>query len=194
MVAPAASVIVPAVPLRTAARIISHDGVIAYPTEGVYGLGCRPESASAVARILHMKQRDPSMGLLLVAGDRQQLEPWVDEAALSKVPASSLEHPTTWIVRATPNLPYWIGGAHDGVAVRITAHPTVVALCAAAKSALISTSANRSGRPPARNTYVLRRRFGDLVDFIVPGALGPARGPSEIRRLETGTVIRPTTP
>lgn len=181
----------PQFPIREAARVLLSDGVVAYPTEGVFGLGCLPGSAAAVARILGIKRRDPAMGLLLIASHRRQLEPWVGEAAATASLESSLRQPVTWIVPAAPDLPYWIGGDHDGVAVRITAHPVAAALCEAAGSALISTSANRSGQRPARNTYVLRRQFGGLVDFIVPGDLGPARGPSEIRQLDSGQTVRP---
>ena len=88
-------------------------------------------------------------------------------------------------------MPLWIRGAHDGVAVRLTTHPVARALCDAAQAALVSTSANISGRPPARNSFVLRRRFGALVDYIVPGDCGRATGPSEIRDLLTGKTFRP---
>lgn len=174
-----------------ARRVLLNEGVIAYPTEGVFGLGCLPESVEAVARILSMKKRDPAMGLVLIASREEQLEPWVDLQALTGPLESSLENPITWVVPATANLPYWISGRHSGVAVRITQHATAAALCDAADSALVSTSANRSGQPPARNTYVLRRQFGDLVDFVVPGDLGPARGPSEIRVYDSNQTLRP---
>lgn len=174
-----------------ARRVLLNDGVIAYPTEGVYGLGCLPGSIDAVARILSMKKRDPAMGLVLIASREEQLEPWVDRQALTGPLESSLDKPITWVVRGAPDLPYWISGKHSGVAVRITQHATAAALCDAADSALVSTSANQSGRPPARNTYVLRRQFGDLVDFIVPGDLGPARGPSEIRIYDSNQTLRP---
>ena len=178
-------------PIRTAARILLGGGVVAYPTEGAFGLGCLPDSAAAVARILNMKQRDPGMGLVLIAATVSQLDPWIDRRRIDRPLESSAERPVTWVVPASANLPYWISGDHDGVAVRLVAHPVAAALCDAANSALVSTSANRSGRRPARNRHVLRRHFGDLVDFVVPGELGPARGPSEIRRYETGTTLRP---
>ena len=86
-----------------------------------------------------------------------------------------------------------VRGRHAGLAVRLTTNPTAAALCDAAGSPLVSTSANLSGQAVARNEYVLRRTFADLVDYIVPGRCGPATGPSEIRDLATGTVIRATT-
>ena len=180
--------------LKKAGRILRGGGVIAYPTEGVFGLGCLPGSLSAVARILSMKNRDPAMGLILIAAREAQLAAWTAIDTDTTELASSATKPVTWIVPAAPDLPYWISGAHAGVAVRITSHPVAAALCDEAGSALVSTSANRSGEPPARTTYVLHRRFRDLVDCIVPGDCGPAAGPSEIRMYSSNQVIRAANP
>lgn len=177
-------------PLKKAGRILRAGGVIAYPTEGVYGLGCLPESLNGVARILSIKQRDLDMGLLLIASSSDQLDPWTSFDPTTAKLTSTAKHPVTWIVPAADALPYWISGRHTGVAVRITTHPVAAALCDLADSALISTSANESGQPPARSSHVLRRRFHDLVDYIVPGECGPAEGQSEIRVLGTGDIIR----
>ncbi len=179
--------------IRKAARILENDGVIAYPTEGVFGFGCLPESISAVARILSIKDRDPAMGFVLIASRPEQIAPLADMEIDPATLESTEEQPVTWIVPASDEVPYWIRGDHPGVAIRLTAHPVAAALCDAVDSPLVSTSANESGRPPARNIHVLRRQFGDRVDYIVPGACGPASGPSEIRDLATGKVIRPAT-
>jgi len=177
-------------PLQRAARILRSGGVVAYPTEGVFGLGCIPENFSAVSRILAIKERDPAMGLVLIASQIEQLEDWIDLPDSSPDLQSDIENPVTWIVPATDEVPYWIRGEHSGLAVRITTHPIAAALCTATDSALVSTSANTHGRPPARNSFVLRRRFSALVDYIVPGECGPASGPSEIRDLASGKVLR----
>lgn len=177
-------------PVRQAARIVRDGGIVAYPTEGVFGLGCLPGDEDAVLRILGIKKRDPSPGLVLIAADSRQLEPFI-RIPVGGVPVSDVEHPVTWIVAAAEAVPDWIRGRHRGVAVRVTAHPVAKALCEAAGSALVSTSANVSGRTPARNEHVLRRQFGHLVDCIVPGRCGPARGPSEIRDLASGKILRP---
>ena len=173
-----------------AARVLLDGGVIAYPTEGVYGLGCIPDDVAAVMRILEIKERDADMGLVLIVSDIGQLEGWIDVAE-DAVPESSADKPVTWIVPATARVPYWIRGRHESIAVRQTEHPVARALCEATDSALVSTSANISGRQPARNVHLLRRQFGDLVDYIVPGDLGGAAGASEIRDLLTGKVLRP---
>ena len=177
-------------PLRRAGRILRGGGVVAYPTEGVFGFGCIPENFGAVSRILAIKDRDPALGLVLIASEIDQLDGWVEQSGSLPELQSSSVNPITWIVPATDEVPYWIRGGHPGVAVRITTHPIAAALCDSADSALVSTSANTHGRPPARNSFVLRRRFGALVDYIVPGKCGPASGPSEIRDLTTGKVLR----
>jgi len=178
-------------PIQRAARLLRSGGVIAYPTEGVFGLGCLPDDFAAVSRILRIKERDPAMGLTLIAADLAQLDHWIQLPENSAALTSSDDKPVTWIVPATANVPTWIRGDHAGVAVRLTSHPIARALCDAADSALVSTSANVSGHPPARNSFVLRRSFGALVDYVVPGECCPAPGPSEIRDLQTGKILRP---
>lgn len=175
-----------------AARILHSGGILAYPTEGVYGLGCLPQDGEAVSRILRIKNRNASQGLLLIAADLEQLAEWIRLPQEGASLGSSDEKPITWIVPARDDVPYWIRGEHDSVAVRLCTHPIARGLCIAAGSALVSTSANISGRPATRNPFVLRRQFGALVDYIVPGACGPAAGPSEIRILETGKTLRET--
>lgn len=177
-------------PIQRAGRILREGGVVAYPTEGVFGLGCLPDDAGAVARILAIKQRDPARGLILIASKAAQLQAWIDLPDAGARLTNDAGPPITWIVPPSNDLPLWICGEHAGVAVRITSHPVAAALCDAADSALVSTSANFSGRAPARNRHVLRRCFRDLVDCIVPGECGPMKMPSEIRELTSGAVIR----
>lgn len=177
--------------LQRASRILRDGGVVAYPTEGVFGLGCLPDDATAVRRILTIKQRDPAKGLVLIAADLGQLDGWIEIPSGTVVPTSRHNRPVTWIVPAAADVPYLVRGSHQGLAVRLTVHPVAAALCSAVDSPLVSTSANISGRPPARNSYVLRRLFGDLVDYVVPGACGPASGQSEIRDLLSDKVLRP---
>lgn len=178
-------------PIQKAARILKAGGVVAYPTEGLFGLGCLPDKREAALRILAIKNRDPSLGLILIASHASQLQPWVQVPAESARLESSIENPVTWILPATASVPPWIRGRHPGVAVRICAHPVAAALCDASGSALVSTSANRTGQAPARNNIVLRRRFGRLVDYVVAGDCGPAGGASEIRDFASGAVLRP---
>ena len=97
--------------------------------------------------------------------------------------------PYTWVVPAE-SAPPWLRGNHDSVAVRVTAHPGVQALCHAFGGALVSTSANVSGKPPARDALALRQQFGRGLDYILPGRLGGDGKPSEIRDARTGIVLR----
>ena len=177
--------------IRRAARVLDDGGVIAYPTEGVYGLGCLPDDYAAVSRILEIKGRDPGKGLVVIAATLAQVDDWIELPPNPPDLSSSIDKPVTWILPATDAVPWWIRGEHAGVAVRLTAHPVANALCEAAGSPLVSTSANVSGHPPARNPYILRRQFSRLVDCIVPGRCGPAGSASEIRDLVSGKVLRP---
>ena len=176
--------------IAKAADILLAGGVIAYPTEGVFGLGCMPDDDDAVLRVLTLKRRDPSKGLILIASNRQQLDAWLDPDA-SDIPDPVPGKPITWIAPARPTVSPLVRGRHDGLAVRLTTNPTAAALCDMVASPIVSTSANLAGQPVARNHYVLRRRFGTRVDYIVPGDCGPASGASEIRDLATGRVLRP---
>ncbi len=173
-----------------AADVLRRGGVIAYPTEGVFGLGCLPDDTRALERLLTIKQRDADKGLILIAADRRQLDDWIDLPPGTKLPTPLPSHPITWIVPARENVSALVRGAHSTVAVRITSNPVAGAICEAVDSPITSTSANFSGRPVARNAYVLRKQFAPLVDYVVPGACGPASGPSEIRELVSGNVLR----
>lgn len=173
--------------IAMAADTLLSGGVIAYPTEGVFGLGCLPDDDDAVIRVLSIKKRSPEKGLILIASQRAQLDEWI---AGGELPQPDPARPVTWVAAARPGISPLVRGAHDTLAVRLTTNPTAAKLCAAVDSAIVSTSANVSGRPIARNRYVLRRQFGACVDYIVPGACGPATGPSEIRDLASGRVLR----
>ena len=177
--------------IKRAADTLLGGGIITYPTEGVYGLGCLPDDPAALRRLLSIKRRDPSKGLILVAANALQFDGWVSESDLSKLPAPEPTTPITWIAEPGPLATSLVTGNHSGIAVRITTNPVARAICEASESPLVSTSANLAGRPVARNKYLLRRTFGRLVDYMVPGDCGPAMGPSEIRRLSDGAVLRP---
>ncbi len=178
--------------LRHAARIVEAGGLIAYPTEGVFGLGCRPDAHAALERLLELKGRSATSGFILIASDWAQLEGWIapapEEAARVSKPT---RQPVTWIVTAGPRAHALVTGGRPTLACRITSHRVAAALCALADTPLVSTSANRHGRPPARTALAVRRRFGAQLDLVVGGATGGARGPSEIRVARTGRVLRP---
>lgn len=178
-------------PADTAAEVLRSGGVIAYPTEGVFGLGCLPDAVAAVNRILQIKQRDPSKGLILIAANASQFDDWIDLPDNSCLPDPDPDHPVTWIVPAADRVTPIVRGNNDGIAVRITTNPVARAITLSVQSPIVSTSANLSGEAAAEDEASLRRQFGSLVDYVVPGDCGPSSGPSEIRNLATGEVLRP---
>jgi L-threonylcarbamoyladenylate synthase len=142
--------------------------------------------------ILELKQRPVSAGLILIAADLGQLDGWIaPTAAESRRMTGHRGGPLTWLVRSGPLTPDWVTGGRPTVAVRVTRHPVAAGLCRAAGLPLVSTSANRRGKPPARSALATRLRFGSRLDLVVGGATGGATGPSEIREAATGRVIRP---
>lgn len=177
--------------LRYAAELIRNGGVVAYPTEGVFGLGCDPDCHAAVTQILDLKQRRQQTGLILIAENIAQLYDWITPTAVERERMLSTHGVITWIVTAHPLAPRWITGGRKTIAVRITQHPLAAALCHMAGTPLVSTSANRHGHPPARSTLSARCKFGSLVDYIIPGTTGTHGRPSEIRDAYTGAVLRP---
>lgn len=179
--------------LRMAVRCLAAGGVIAYPTEAVYGLGCDPDNGNAVHRLLAIKGRSVGKGLILVAADYMALRPYVaplDPIRMALVHAT-WPGPTTWLMPARPDTPAWLTGTHNTIAVRVTAHPMASALCRQWGGALVSTSANRASHPPARTHLEVRARLGDAIDVILVGRCGGRTRPTTIRNARTGAVIRP---
>lgn len=180
-------------PLGRAVRVVRSGGVIAYPTEAVYGLGCDPLDPVAVLRLLLLKARVAEKGLILIGADLSQF----DSLLLPLAPAlrakvlASWPGAVTWLLPSRPECPQWLTGGRETLAVRVPDHPLSLALCRALGHPLVSTSANPAGRAPARSALQVRRYFGDRLDYILAGPVGGRRRPSEIRDGRTGTVIRP---
>lgn len=178
--------------LHRAVACLKQGGIIAYPTEGVYGLGCDPFNKVAIHRLLAIKQRPVDKGLIMIAANWEQLQSWVvtlDPARMAEIFAT-WPGPTTWVLPANPALPSWIRGEHESVAVRVTAHPEAAALCKAFGKPLISTSANRQGETPTRDNLEVYSEFGDAIDYIVPGRVGELTEPTPIYDGLTGSVLR----
>jgi len=178
--------------LWIAARCIRSSGILAYPTEAVYGLGCDPWDRAAVQRLLTIKQRSEHKGLILIAADFTQLEPFVESLDNPRMQAvlATWPGPNTWLLPARTGTPGWLRGRYATLAVRVTAHPVAAALCTAAGSALVSTSANISDRSPARTPLQVRLALGPHVDLVLAGRCGTRASPSTIRDGRTGAVIR----
>jgi len=181
--------------VKQAARIADEGGIIAYPTEAVFGLGCNPLDATAVLRLLLLKRRSIDQGLILVASDRGQLEDYVDfpGGKTGKAIGNSWPGPVTWLVPAFDWVPFWLTGNHDTLAVRVSSHPVVRDLCDEFSGPIVSTSANLHGHPPARNALQVRRIFGNRIDYLVGGQTGTLTKPTEIRDATSGRTVRAST-
>jgi L-threonylcarbamoyladenylate synthase len=170
-------------------------GVIAYPTEGVWGLGCDPFDEIAVHRLLAIKQRPVEKGMILIAGHVAQLDAIFDWARLPPERAAAVRATWpgahTWVVPALPQVPRWITGSHDSVAVRVSAHPAVAALCAAFGGPLVSTSANFTDAPAARARDALDPVLLARLDGVLDGETGGLDRPTPIRDALTGESLRP---
>lgn len=177
--------------LHQAADVLRRGGIVAYPTEAVFGLGCDPANQHAVHRILTLKQRHQGAGLILVASTQAQLEQWIAPTPAESERMRGSDDIVTWVVTADSQTPPWITGGRNTIAVRLTQHRIAAALCNAAGMAIVSTSANRHGHPPARTALAVRCQFGRQIDFIMPGATGRQLNPTEIRSAQTGAVLRP---
>ncbi len=181
----------------TLARGLRHylrlGGVIAYPTESIFGLGCDPQNRQAVHRILRIKQRPQHKGLILLAHDFSVIQPYI--APLTTDQISKMEtswqgtKPHTWLVPSAKNCPKWLTGKHMTIAVRITSHPYSKQLCKQLNMALVSTSANKSGHQPAKNTRQCYKLFSRQVR-ILNGKTAGLKKPSTIQNLVTGRIIR----
>lgn len=176
---------------RALSAHIKHGGLIAYPTESCYGFGCDPRSRNAVRRLLQLKQRPQYKGLILIAGKYSQLAPYLKPLSSSeqnKLQCAGAQA-STWLMPAKASCPRWLRGAHDALAVRITAHRGAAALCNTLNMALVSTSANRSGAKPARSYSQCRRLFGKAV-WVLPGRTGNRKRPSTILAWPDGKIVR----
>ncbi|WP_048308432.1 L-threonylcarbamoyladenylate synthase [Halomonas sp. PR-M31] len=177
--------------LEAAVNTLQEGGIIAYPTEAVWGLGCDPDNPAALQTLIDLKQRDPSKGLILIAGDIHQLDPWLNELNASDRQRLGAGWPghVTWLVPDNGRSQPLLRGEHASVALRVSDHPLVTALCAAFGGPLVSTSANPACEPPALDSATVRDYFGPAV-HVVEGALGGYARPSIIRDLRSGKILR----
>ena len=182
----------PALKVKFAAEVLRAGGVIAYPTEAVWGLGCDPHNQAAVSRLLALKQRDPAKGLILVAADIDQFAPYLD--GLAEPQRAVLEKawpgPYTFLVPDNGYAPKLIKGDFTSVALRVSANKQVATLCRAFGGPIVSTSANLAGVPTPKWPWLVQQQLGKQLDYLLPGHLGHNNKPSEIRDLMTDKVIR----
>lgn len=177
--------------LNRLSRAISRGAVFGYPTDTIWGFGCHPQIRDSVARILEIKNRSQNKGLILLSSRLEYCFDYIDADAQQ---LESVRHPrarpTSWLVPASIHCPTWIRGDFPTVAIRITGHPLIETLCESLQAPIVSTSANRAGRAPARNALQMRKQFAAELDYIVTGFSAGSGRPSEIKFLHDGASVR----
>ncbi len=178
--------------IEAACEALARGGVVAYPTEGVFGLGCDPADDAAVERVLALKGRPVHKGLILIADAVETLTPWlapVDAATWARV-APTWPGPVTWVLPAAADVSRRVRGDHDTLAVRVTAHATAAQLCRSRGGPLVSTSANPADAAPAQTAEAVAALFGDQLDAIIDAPTGGRREPTPIIDARTGHYLR----
>lgn len=166
-------------------------GLIAYATESCFGLGCDPRNRAALTRLLQLKRRPAHKGLLVIGDRLQRFGRLLQRDAL----ANAAEWTAQWPAPLSLLLPKGpaclprLSGRHAKLGVRIPDHANARRLCQVAGMPLVSTSANRSGRPSIRTARECRRQFGRQV-WVLPGRIGKRRQPSIIIDPEKGQRLR----
>ena len=172
-------------------KILREGGIIAYPTEGVYGLGCDPFNETAVLRVLKIKQRHINKGLILIASNWNQVKNLIN-LDLKKYPVIKLnnKNPITWVFPATKKVPRWITGKFNSVAIRVTSHPIAKKICQKFGGPIVSTSANLTKQSPITRLGQMDRPLVSKIDFIAQGRVGKLKKPTNICDVKTGKVFR----
>ncbi len=178
--------------IKRAVDALKKGELIAYPTEAVYGLGCDPFNLDAIGHLLRIKKRSIYKGLIVVASHWNQVECLIEpiEPRLMAHIHNTWPGPITWVFPAKPEVPQWITGDKKTVAIRVSDHPVVRALCDSFGGPIISTSANVSDTPPTRDSRTVTLTFDDDIAMIVHGNVGKNSKPTEIRDAITGEVLR----
>ncbi|WP_022939891.1 Sua5/YciO/YrdC/YwlC family protein [Psychromonas hadalis] len=182
--------------LSNALTALRAQGVIAYPTESVFGLGCDPDCDVAIQKVLDLKKRPAHKGLILIAANIEQLKNYADFSSLNETQLTAIQKtwpgPFTWVVPAQKNLSKLISGDFDSVAVRVSAHPIVQQLCCEFAKPIISTSANLSGLEACVNTIEVKKMFSNnpLLAMIMNENVSGLDEPSQIYHALTGKRLR----
>ena len=178
--------------IRHAAHQIRHGGLILYPTETVYGLGCDPMNPDAIDALNRLKQRQAKKGLILLGHTLAVFKNYIKELPVSaQEELRQAKKPTSWIVKASDSLPDWLTNKQRTIAIRITQHPVVVELCQQLDQPIVSTSANLSGKNTIINALEAHKYFHDKVDAILIDTKPLSGQASTIKRLDTLLTVRP---
>ena len=178
----------------SAQQAFTEGGVLSYPTEAVFGLGCDPDNINAVNQLLALKQRPVSKGLILLAGEFEQLSPYLDLSNVTREQLTQIlarwPDGITQVLPAAKTIPSYLTGNFTTIAVRLTTQSDVVSLCAETGKPIVSTSANFSGQPPAKTWQEVEHSLGDHLDYIIKGHTLKFEKPSTIIDGLSGNVFR----
>ena len=180
--------------LRQLARRIEQGALVACSTDSIWGFSCHPLRVNAIRRLLQLKQRPVSKGLILLGSGLEQFRPYLATATLEQLQpriAEPSDRPTTWVVPAIAGCPPWLSPDGRSLAIRVTDQQPIRELTQVLDSPLISTSANRSGHPVARNRFVIERQFGSQLDAVIGSHDNIEQQPSRIIDLQSGRILRP---
>jgi L-threonylcarbamoyladenylate synthase len=168
--------------IARAARLVRAGGIVAFPTDTLYGLAVDPGNETAVERLFDVKGRDASLALPLVAADLEQVRVW--SGALPDLVATLARRfwpgPLTLVLPAAPALPARLLGGGHTVAIRVPAHAVARALAHAVGRPVTSTSANRSGWPPPATADAVEQALGSAIDLVIDAGPCPGGPPSTI--------------
>lgn len=180
--------------IKTATKVFFQGGIIAYPTEAVFGLGCDPDNDVAIQKLLSIKKRPVEKGLILLAADYSQLLPYIDDSSLSQSQRQKIlsrwPNAITQVLPISKSISPLLCGNFDSIAVRITDHEDVVSLCTLTNKPIVSTSANLAGQSPATTWQQVALEIGDKIDFILKGQTSGLLKPSTIINGLTGNILR----
>ena len=178
--------------ILNAVTALRAGGVVAYPTEFCFGLGCDPQNDRAVERLIEIKQRSADQGLILIAAELDHIYHYakLDSLPLAEKIKASWPGPNTWLLPVKESVSSWVKGHHKTVAMRITAHPASRRLCQKFDGAIVSTSANRHGQKALLCASEVDAEMGVELDYIVDAPLGGASAPSVIQNGVSGERIR----
>lgn len=178
--------------IRLAVTALKIGGVIAYPTEYCFGLGCDPMNEPAIQRLLKIKKRQPEQGVILIASSIKQVEAYVDlqSSPILNDILASWPGPSTWVLPARPHVSNWVKGKHSGVAVRVTDNMVSKELCVHYGGALVSTSANRHGESALLTAEAVSNEMGAELSYVLNQLVGGAKTASTIRDGMTGKQLR----
>tara|TARA_B110000014_G_scaffold263530_1_gene260629 strand:- start:2087 stop:2623 length:537 start_codon:yes stop_codon:yes gene_type:complete len=167
---------------------LKQGNVIAYPTEGVWGLGCDPLNEAAILKLISLKCRSEDKGLILVGSNINQFSNFIDIEKYKDDLLSKWPGPHTWLVPTKKKISKLITGNNENIALRLSSHKEVVDICNNFESAIISSSANKENSPTLKSSDEIRKTFPEVL--VLQGELGNLNRPSKIQDLITGEYIR----